>query len=126
MNEPREKLAEWLYEHHYPRMYWKFAELKENYAGSAECICNEADSILDLLSDEGMVMLDEDQGLSVYHANRMVEEIWGLRDYKVSSVTPTTIELKSTEPGGFTKMRLEQIIQAANFKRVKPLKEGKK
>ena len=48
----RERIAKYLYEHHHPRMFDTFEELKTKYHGSAESIMQEADQILVLIHPE--------------------------------------------------------------------------
>jgi len=45
----REEVAKYIYEHHHPRMFHTWGELKEKYHGSAEGIMQEADQILSIL-----------------------------------------------------------------------------
>jgi predicted Rdx family selenoprotein len=47
----REEVAKFIYEHHHPRMFDTWEELKDKYRGSAEINMNEADSILALIKE---------------------------------------------------------------------------
>jgi len=63
MDELREKIAQYLYEHSYPRMYHTFDDLKNNYPGGVEAIMSHADQIHTLYKEAGYVRLSQDQSL---------------------------------------------------------------
>ncbi len=48
----RDQLAKFLYERQHPRLFHTFEELKAKYLGTAETICQEANSILALINPD--------------------------------------------------------------------------
>ena len=57
--EARKKIAKFIYEHHYSRMFRTWEELKEKYHGSAESNMQEADAILALEGEDWRIAVVE-------------------------------------------------------------------
>jgi hypothetical protein len=59
MTDIREQIAKYLYEHHHPRIFTTWEELKATYSGSAKSVMQEADSILALIEAAGWMSPEE-------------------------------------------------------------------